>query len=133
MKKLIASLFTLILMLVATALVIPFLIPAEEYKLTALEFLKKKTGREVTVAGEIHFALLPNISLDLSDVTIANPAQGFTSPHLLKIEKLSLAVALMPLLSKEIQVQAVHLEKPEIWLEENRIGGKNWEFKTAEK
>lgn len=133
MKKLIASLFTLILMLLATALAVPFLIPAEEYKQTALEFLKKKTGREVTVSGEIHFALLPNIALDLNNVTISNPAQGFTSPHLVKIEKLSLSVALMPLLSKEIQVQAVHLEKPEIWLEENRIGGKNWEFKTAER
>lgn len=130
-KKLLTSLFTLILMGLATALAIPFLIPAEEYKQIALEFLEKKTGREVKVEGEIHFALLPDISLEIDQVTIANPPQGFTSPHLLKIEKLSLSVALSPLFSKEIQVQGIRLIKPEIWLEENRIGNKNWEFKTT--
>jgi AsmA protein len=128
-RKLILSLFFLLLMLVATALVVPFLIPAEEYKQAALSWLQEKTGRKVTIDGEIAFTLLPQLSLKVEKVTVSNAAE-FTSPYLAKIAAVELELELKPLLQKEIKVNAVTLHQPEIWLEQNQTAN-NWSLKQA--
>ncbi len=131
MKKLFVSLLTIILMVLTAALTVPVLVPVDEYKTAALQWLKEATGRDVTVEGGIRFSLLPNIALQLEEVTVSNPASSYTSPYLAKIGNLELSLQLMPLFSKQIEVDALTLEKPEIWLEETASGSRNWEFKST--
>ena len=55
------------------------------------------------------FLLRPAIALE--DVTIGNPP-GFQAPHLLEAKKLSVQIALLPLLHKNIEVNAIDIDHP---------------------
>lgn len=132
MKKLLITFFTLILMVLVTALTVPFFIPLEEYKKAALDFLQEKTGHKVTIVGDVSFTLLPQVALKLEGVQIDSPS-GFTSPYIAKIDKLELEVEALPLLSKQVKVSALSLTSPDIWLEENRAGQANWQIKKNQK
>lgn len=126
-RKLLITVFTFLLMLLVTALTVPFLIPAEEYATQVKKLIREQTGREVEIAGSMHFTLLPELALTAEDITIGNRA-GFASPKLAQLGKLQLSLQLMPLLQKKIVVDALTLEAPEIWLEQTASGKQNWQF-----
>lgn len=126
MKKLIKILFTLIIVIVGAALVVPFLIPVDTYKKEAIARLSEMTGREIAVNGDISFRIIPDVAVVLDDVTIGNP-KGFQSPHLLKVKHLNVGVALGPLFNKELVIQRFELENPDIYLE-TRNQKQNWQI-----
>ena len=70
------------------------------------------------------FLLRPAIALE--DVTIGNPP-GFQAPHLLEAKKLSVQIALLPLLHKNIEVNSIDIDHPLINSETNAQGIGNFE------
>src|SRR5215472_13716446 len=70
------------------------------------------------------FLLHPAISLD--QVTIGNPP-GFRGRHLIEAQSLSAQVALLPLLSKTVEVHSINLDAPRILVETNAQGQTNIE------
>ena len=118
------------LLLLLTIFILPFVVPIDSYRGEILEFVQKKTGREIAIKGPMEFTLLPDIALQLNEVTVGNP-EGFVSSHFAKVGKLNLKMALMPLLSQQAEINELVIENAEIFLEETVGGKKNWEFETA--
>lgn len=85
------------------------------------------TGRVLKIEGPLHigFSLVPTVVAE--DVSFSNAAWG-TKPQMLTAEKLEFQVALLPLLSSNLDVRSVTIEGADIFLETDRKGRGNWVF-----
>lgn len=90
------------------------------------------TGRDLAIAGPI--TLRPSLSpvISVSGLTYANADWG-TWPEMVSLEELELEVALLPLLSGELQVRRLILVRPTILLETDGKGRGNWVVADAQK
>ena len=89
--------------------------------------VKQATGRELTLAGRIRLGLSLRPTLTVSGVSLANPL-GFSRPAMATLERLDVKLALIPLLSRRIEIDQLVLVKPDIMLETNAQGRPNWQF-----
>ena len=92
--------------------------------------VKAATGRDLTVRGGARIALSLHPRIVLTDVVLSNAPWG-TAKELARIERLELAVALMPLLSRRFELEEIVLVKPVVALETDGAGQKNWQASTA--
>lgn len=88
--------------------------------------VKAATGRDLAVRGGARIALSLHPRVVLSDVTLSNAPWG-RAPALARIERLELAAALLPLLSRRFELDEIVLVKPVVALETDGKGQKNWE------
>jgi AsmA protein len=130
LRKFVTFIAGLFLLLLAIFLLLPILFPLQEYREDILEIVSEKTGRNVTIGGDLTLSLLPSVAIELNEVTIDNP-EGFVSSHFAKIGTLQLNMALWPLLDKRVIVDALSIQEAEVFLEETVGGKKNWEFTTT--
>ncbi|MFL5254898.1 MAG: AsmA family protein [Rhodopila sp.] len=89
------------------------------------EAVHRATGRELTIAGDIrlHKSLWPTV--EVNDVSLSNPA-GFSRPQMATLKQMRLSLALLPLLSREVQIASMTLVQPDILLEHSATGLANW-------
>jgi uncharacterized protein involved in outer membrane biogenesis len=97
------------------------------YKPQIVAAVRSATGRELTIGGRIGLSLSLQPTLEVSDVALGNPP-GFSRPQMATLQTLELQLALIPLLSKQVQIEQLLLRKPDILLETNAKGQSNWEF-----
>jgi hypothetical protein len=99
------------------------------YKDLVAQQVKAATGRDLVLAGDVKVAvsLIPHLEID--QVSFRNADWG-SEPQMLKLEKLEADVALIPLLSSQIQIRQVRLVGADILLETNKDGLGNWVMGT---
>lgn len=92
---------------------------------------KDATGRTLKIEGPLHigFSLVPTVVAE--KVSFSNAEWG-TKPDMLSAGKLELQVALLPLLSGDLDVRRVEIEDADIFLETDRRGRGNWVFAEGE-
>ena len=93
--------------------------------------VKARTGRDLVVAGEARFTFVPSLGIKMKDVSLSAPA-GMPGPPLLKAARLEVSVALMPLITREVQIDQLVLVKPVIDLRVDANGRRSWDFAEAE-
>lgn len=117
----------IVALVVIALLITPLFISADFLKAQLQTQVKAATGRDLTIKGKTSLTLLPNIAIVAEDVTLGNPA-GFKSPYLVHFAKLETGAALMPLLSKSLEITGLNLDGASIHLEQLASGEKNWDF-----
>jgi len=115
--------------LIVALLIAPFFIDVESYKSKITGAVEDATGRRMEI-GAIEASLFPWVGVRLENVTLANRA-GFSDRDFLKVESLDVKVALLPLLSSEVEIKQFMLVAPEVFLERNAEGAGNWEDLVA--
>lgn len=91
------------------------------------EVVKKKTGRELVIEGDISLSLFPWIAVEVGRTQLGN-AEGFGSDPFLSFEKARLSVRLLPLLLRqEITVGTASLDALNVNLQVNKSGVSNWD------
>lgn len=97
------------------------------YKGMVTELVSKELGRKLVIKGDasIGISLVPTIVLE--DVELAN-ATWAQNPQMVKIEKLEITFAIMPLFHKQIEIDNINLVRPQIDLEVSKQGQENWIF-----
>jgi hypothetical protein len=126
-KKVFIGVVGVVLILLATALIVPSFIDWNDYKDEIAKRAGAFTGRELVIGGDIGLTLLPAPALVATDVRLAN-VDGAADADMIRLKSLEIRVALGPLLSGEIQVGKVKLVEPVVNLEILADGRKNWEF-----
>lgn len=116
----------LALLLVAAILIVPRLIDVQKYQPVIEEKISEATGRKVSLGGDIKLSLFPWVGISLADFQIANP-EGFSEDTFLRVKAFQAHVKVMPLLSREIYVDKIVLDAPQIYLEKLKNGKANWE------
>ncbi len=125
--KILAGIFgALILLLVLAALLLPLLFDKDDLKHAIGEAVLEKTGRELTIAGDLDFSVFPWLAVEVSQITLGNAA-GFSAESFAEIGQASLGVRLMPLLKKKIEVGRVTLDDFSLNLSVKVNGQNNWQ------
>jgi uncharacterized protein involved in outer membrane biogenesis len=126
-KKILAVVAGVVLLLLIAVLVVPQFIDWNRYKGDIAAEASRLTGRDVTIGGDIGFSVLPAPALVVNDLRVAN-LPGGVATDMARLRKAEVHVALMPLLSRRIEVTQVTLVEPVIALEVLADGRNNWTF-----
>ncbi|MBX6744509.1 MAG: AsmA family protein [Acetobacteraceae bacterium] len=88
---------------------------------------EQATGRKLTLGGPIRLkpSLVPTVTLD--DVSLANMPGG-SRPQMVTVRRVDIELALLPLLSRRVELQRLVLQAPDILLETDAQGHPNWSF-----
>ena len=73
LKWILALLGVVVVLLVVVTFVLPMVVDPNDYKEEISAAVSKKTGRELTIEGDIKWSVFPSIGLELNDVTLGNP------------------------------------------------------------
>ncbi|MFH1158978.1 MAG: AsmA family protein [Pseudomonadota bacterium] len=130
MKKLLIGLLIFVALDIAIVIFLPKLVPMEKIAAEAGNRVKSLTGRDMGFSG-VKFVFWPDLGIELRDVTLGNPAWA-KGKNMLSLDKADIALALMPLLERRIEVKRFSLNAPVIHLEIGPDGRRNWDF-AAEK
>jgi AsmA protein len=87
--------------------------------------VENATGRDVVIAGDVGVIYWPVLGVRAGDVTIAN-VEGGRAPAFIAAEDIDVGVELRPLLDRQIHVQRLVLQRPQIALEIDAQGQPNW-------
>lgn len=132
------KIWKIISLLVALVIVFPlvflgvFGVDINSHRTEVADALSKNLGREVKLDGQLKFglSLTDGFNLSIGDASIANPAWA-SRPLLAKAGKLELSVGIMPLLKRQLSVNAFTLSDADIKLESNAQGVSNLEMAGA--
>jgi uncharacterized protein involved in outer membrane biogenesis len=98
-----------------------------QFKPTIIEEVKKATGRDLTLGGDINLKVSLNPSLVVEQVALSNAKWG-TEPQMISAKRVEVRVELIPLLSSEIKLSKLVLIEPKVLIEINKDGESNLEF-----
>ena len=103
MKWIMAIVAVVVVLLLVATLVLPMVVDPNDYKDEISAAVTKKTGRDLTIGGDIKWSVFPSIGLELSDVTLGNP-NGFGEQPMLDIGEAGVSVKFLPLLKRQVEV-----------------------------
>ncbi|PCI65814.1 MAG: AsmA family protein [Piscirickettsiaceae bacterium] len=126
MKKLLKLIGGLIFIIIAMGVIVPLVIDPNDYREEIQAIVKEKTGRDLTIKGDLNFSLFPWIGLGINDVSLSN-AKGFKAEYFVVVKEANVKVKLLPLLSKTVEVSTIVLNGVTLNLAKNKAGVSNWD------
>ncbi|ETX03325.1 MAG: hypothetical protein ETSY1_00500 [Candidatus Entotheonella factor] len=129
MRWLLVILIGLVALIVLALAFAPSLLNLEQVKERIVNRVEQQLNRDVEL-GQVRLEFFNGLGAGLDNLTIANP-KGWQSPHFVKVETLSVKVALRPLLSRKIEVSKIILSTGEIVVERDAQGHFNYDDLTA--
>lgn len=133
-KKLFLTLFVVIAITLGILAIFVATFDANDYKQEIINLVKKQTGRELSIDGNLKLAVYPDIALELGKISLANAA-GFSGEYFAIVDSGRVSVKLLPLLKKKIEADAIHLNGLKLNLQRKVDGSTNWDdlSKSAKK
>ncbi len=116
----------IVVLFVAALVAVGMLFDPNDYKDDITAAVTRATGRQLTLDGNLELAVFPSVRIAVGAATLAN-ASGFGGEPMAKIKSAELKVALLPLLSKRIQIGEARLEGLELNLARDARGRNNWQ------
>ena len=126
MKKLLIAIGLIIVLVIVALIAIPMFIDPNDYKDKIVEQVKKQTGRDLKITGDLKMSKFPSLGVDIGEIELGNAA-GFGDQPMLKSGQASVSVKLMPLLKKDVQVSTLTLKDVFIYLARDKSGKTNWD------
>ena len=96
-----------------------------DYKDQIIAKVQEQTGRQLTLDGNLEWGFYPKIRLKAGPLALSNAA-GFGDEPFLAAEEFQIAVATMPLLKKQVEMDTVKLYGAQINLAKDAAGNTNW-------
>ncbi|MFT4583062.1 MAG: hypothetical protein ACI915_001178 [Gammaproteobacteria bacterium] len=119
--------FAILLVVVVVGGIAAFigLVDPNDYKEQIATKVFEETGRQLTLDGNIEWAFWPKIRLKAGPLALSN-APGFGDEPFFAVEEIQVAVATLPLLKKQIEMDTVKLYGAKVNLAANAEGVTNW-------
>lgn len=116
--------------LIAAAIILPFVFDPNQYKEEIIRLVKDKTGRDLKIEKKIGWSFFPRLGVEAGGLELSN-APGFGKEPFAKIDAAGIHVGFLPLLSGRIAVDTVFLHGLDLNLAKNAAGKNNWEDMAA--
>lgn len=117
---------TVVTLIIAAVVIIPLVVDLNDYKPEIEAAVKDKTGRTLSIEGELDLSIFPWVGVSTGKLILGN-ASGFKEQPFAVIGESNIKVKLMPLLSKEVEVSTVVLKGLELHLAKDAQGVSNWD------
>ena len=124
MKKIIIVICVLLVVLLATAVALPFFIDLNRFKGPIVDQIEGALHREVSL-GDIRLTILSGLGAEIDGLTVSE-SQAFARDKFVELSSLKVRLSLMPLLSRKIEVKRIELERPRIHVGRSEDGA--WSF-----
>ncbi len=115
----------LIALIVIAGLIIPIIIDVNDHKDRISQEIKKATGYEVVMEGDIELSLIPWIGLSLGKTHVANPPE-FGDIPLASLDELQVRIKFWPLFSRRVEANRIILNRFKLVLIKDEHGRQNW-------
>lgn len=125
MRKIALTLSVVLLLVMAAAVALPFLVPVGAIVAQVEREVEATTGRALTIGGRVDLSYFPSIAVTADDVRFAGIRQG---EDLLRVKRMAVRLRLMPLLRGKAEVEKFVLTEPFIDLTVDRQGKPNWDI-----
>lgn len=125
LKIILSILATVTLLTIAVVCALFIFIDPNDFKPEIQAAVKDKIGRELTLEGELKLSIFPWLGISSGKMALSN-AEGFQGRPFAEIEESNINVKLLPLLSKEIEVDRIVLRGLTVNLAKNKQGINNW-------
>ncbi len=124
-RTLLIIIIGLVALIVVALALAPYLLNLDQIKEQIVNRAEQQLNRDVEV-GQVRLEFFNGLGAGLDKLTIANP-KGWQSPHFIKVDTLSIKVALRPLLSRKIEVSKIILNTGDIVVERDAQGRFNYD------
>ncbi|VAW76022.1 A/G-specific adenine glycosylase [hydrothermal vent metagenome] len=121
----------LVLMIVAIV-VLPMIIDPNDYKPEISAAVESNTGRTLTMDGDLKLSVFPWLGIEIGQSALSN-AKGFSAQPFAQVSEVQIRVKLLPLLSRQLVMDAVKLKGLQISLETDKSGKTNWQDLSGDK
>ena len=125
-KKLILAVIVVVAVVVGALIIFVATFDANNYKQEITKLVKKQTGRDLNINGELKLAIYPDIALEMGKTSLSNAA-GFEAQEFATVDSGRVSVKLLPLLKKKIEADAIELDGLKLELHRKADGTSNWD------
>lgn len=129
MKWIVRIIGVLVLLVVVTVVGI-LMLPAEKIAQIATDQLRKVTGREVTISGDVGMTFWPVLGVSAEGLEVGN-ADWASEGAMLSTKSAAIGVDASALLRGEIRITNIEAQSPTIRLESRKDGRNSWSFSDA--
>lgn len=124
MRKVLIAIAAIVVVVIAGAAIFVATFDVNKYRGTIQAQLQQHLGRPVQL-GDMHLKLFPP-SITVQNLAIADDPRFSTDAPFVKANELDVAVKLLPLLHKDVEIQSLNLQQPTVNLIKNKAG--QWNF-----
>jgi len=125
-KWLLGTVAVLVLVVGVGIVALVYLVDWNDFKDTIQNQVKKQTGRDLTIAGDLSPSVFPWAGISIGKIDLAN-AEGFGDQPFASIGGADVKVKLLPLIKREINVRTVQLNGLNLDLQRAADGTTNWD------
>ncbi len=117
----------IVILIVAAVILVPMFVDLNDHKERIILEVKKATGRDLAIDGEIGLSVFPRFALDLNGLSLNN-APGFAQPQFAAVKHLQIRVNMIPLLFRQtLEADTVVIDSLALNLAKSKQGVTNWE------
>lgn len=123
MRKVLIGLVVVVVLIVGGLLALPLLISSETVKNELVARIEAATGQPIRIDGPISISVLPSAGLSAEGIGFGGPAgesEAFT------VDSVSFGLSLIPLISGNVEIDAITIERPRIVVAFDETGASNW-------
>ena len=122
LKKLLIGIGVLVGVVVLALVAVVSLVDVNQYKPQIEQAVKERTGRTLRIEGPLKLSVFPRLGIELPRTTLSNLGADRTAAAL---QSARVSVALVPLLSKRIEIDRVHIDGLTATIERRKDGSTN--------
>jgi len=127
MNRAIYAIWVLVALLIATAVPVQAQELIDTVRDAVITAVKEKTGRTLTINGELSFSMQPSPKMIAKQVVLSNP-EGFDATPFMTMDQIDISFDLVAALTGNMVINGFLMEKPRINLVVNEKGSNNWSF-----
>lgn len=117
----------LVILIVAAIILVPMFVDLNDHKERIIQEVKKATGRELVIAGDIELSVFPRFALELNGLSLSN-APGFGEENFAAVKHAQVRVNMIPLLFHQtLEADTVQVEGLSLNLAKSKQGVTNWD------
>ena len=116
MRKLLIGIGIVLVLLIGAVVIVPMVVGTSQLTAFLTERLRSSTGYNVSIRGPVALSVLPSPHLSIEDIHVTEAAKP-AGAELAHVGNIDIHVALMPLVSGQVEVTAVTLTDPVVALE----------------
>ena len=125
-SKLILIFVVVIALIIGALAIFVATFDANDYKQQIISLVKKQTGRDLAIDGDLKLAVYPDIALEVGKASLSNAA-GFSGEQFATVSSGKVSVKLLPLLKKQIKADEVFLDGLQLNLQRKADSSTNWD------
>jgi uncharacterized protein involved in outer membrane biogenesis len=115
-----------ILVAVVAFVLLAIFVNPNRFKPVITQQVKKYTGREITIDGDLSWTIFPALGVKVGHLSIANPPE-FQQKTFAEIEGATVEVKALPLLHSKIHSNGITIKNMKLYLITNANGKTNWQ------